>query len=120
MELTPNLHAFIWTNPSANNCNTYLIRSPEKAILIDPGHAAYFDHVRQGLDRLGMTMADIDLVICTHAHPDQWDNMDMWRNDSEIKIVAQREFVDRIRYTDRLAGFFVSWRQDLGNHRKKR
>ena len=24
MELTPNLHAFLWTSPSANNCNTYL------------------------------------------------------------------------------------------------
>jgi len=70
MELTPNLHAFLWTSPSANNCNTYLIRSPEKHILIDPGHVAYFDHVRGGLDRLGLALDDIDLVVCTHAHPD--------------------------------------------------
>ena len=40
MELTPTLHAFLWTSPTANNCNTYLIRSPEKTILMDPGHAA--------------------------------------------------------------------------------
>lgn len=70
MELTPNLHAFLWTSSHANNCNSYLIRSPEKHILIDPGHAAYFDHVRQGLRQLGLTTADIDLVVCTHAHPD--------------------------------------------------
>ena len=54
MELTPNLHAFLWTSTRANNCNTYLIRSPQKTILIDPGHAAYFDHVRQGLVGLGV------------------------------------------------------------------
>lgn len=70
MELSPNLHAFLWTSTRANNCNTYLIRSPQKNILIDPGHAAYFDHVRNGLDQIGLSPADIDLVICTHAHPD--------------------------------------------------
>jgi len=48
MELKPNLHAFLWTSPGVNNCNSYLIRSPEKNILIDPGHAPYFDHVEGG------------------------------------------------------------------------
>ncbi len=70
MELTPNLHAFLWTSPGANNCNTYLIRSTAKNILVDPGHAPYFDHVRQGLRALGLAIDDIDLVIGTHAHPD--------------------------------------------------
>lgn len=70
MKLTPNLHAFLWTSLTTNNCNTYLIRSPEKNILIDPGHAAYFDHVRHSLSRLGLSTEDIDLLICTHAHPD--------------------------------------------------
>jgi len=70
MELTPNLHAFLWTSPRANNCNTYLLRSSQKAVLIDPGHAAFFDHVRRGLEGLNLSTADIDLVICTHAHPD--------------------------------------------------
>jgi len=70
MELTANLHAFLWTSPSVNNCNTYLLRSPEKNILIDPGHAAYFDHVELGLRSLKLDVEDIDLVVCTHAHPD--------------------------------------------------
>ena len=70
MELTPNLHAFLWTSLSVNNCNTYLIHTTEKNILIDPGHAAYFDHVRSGLDKLGTSIENIDLIICTHAHPD--------------------------------------------------
>lgn len=70
MELTPDLHAFLWTSRQSNNCNTYLLRSDSRHILIDPGHAALFDHVRQGLDALGISVADIDLVVCTHAHPD--------------------------------------------------
>jgi len=70
MELIPGLHAFLWTSTRVNNCNTYLIRSPEKNILIDPGHVSCFDHVRRGLSRLGLAVEDISLVIGTHAHPD--------------------------------------------------
>ncbi len=70
MELTPNLHAFLWTSSGANNCNTYLIRSAGKIILVDPGHAPFFDHVHEGLRSLGLAIEDIDLVIGTHVHPD--------------------------------------------------
>ncbi|MEQ8214121.1 MAG: MBL fold metallo-hydrolase, partial [Smithellaceae bacterium] len=65
MNLTPNLHAFLWNSPNINNCNTYLITTPEKNILIDPGLAPYFDHVARGLEHLKMSIKDIDLVICT-------------------------------------------------------
>jgi len=39
-------------------------------ILIDPGHVSLFPHVESGLREAGLNIADIDLVICTHAHPD--------------------------------------------------
>ncbi len=80
MELTPNLHAFLWTSPNANNCNTYLLRSKEKTILIDPGHVAYFDHVRQGLEPLGLSLDQVDLVVCTHAHPDHMEAVQLFRD----------------------------------------
>ncbi|OPL15483.1 MAG: Zn-dependent hydrolase [delta proteobacterium MLS_D] len=70
MEIAPNLHAFPWTSSTVNNCNTYLIRSAERTILIDPGHVSCFQHVVDGLDRIGLGPGDIDLVIGTHAHPD--------------------------------------------------
>ena len=69
MQICDHLHGFFWNSPQANNCNTYLIDADAR-VLIDPGHAAYFDHVRRGLDSLGVEMDTIDLVICTHAHPD--------------------------------------------------
>lgn len=69
MQITDHIHAFLWNSPRANNCNTYLIDAGVR-VLVDPGHAAFFDHVRQGLARLGLSPQDVDLVIGTHAHPD--------------------------------------------------
>jgi glyoxylase-like metal-dependent hydrolase (beta-lactamase superfamily II) len=69
MEICDSLHGFIWRSMSANNCNTYFINSG-KRVLIDPGHARYFDHVEQELYALGVSVDDIDVVLCTHAHPD--------------------------------------------------
>jgi len=73
MQLTSNLYAFLWTSPGANNCNTYLIKTAQKRILIDPGHTAHFDHVHQYLRELNLSLDSIDLVICTHAHPDHME-----------------------------------------------
>lgn len=63
------LIAFIWQDYQENNCNTYLIDADLK-ILIDPGHRHLFDHVRRGLDALGIPLTGIDVVAVTHAHPD--------------------------------------------------
>jgi hydroxyacylglutathione hydrolase len=92
MELTPNLHAFLWTSSAANNCNTYLVRSTEKSILIDPGHAAYFDHVRDGLGRLGLSRRDIDLVVCTHAHPDHIEAVRLFQDAPTLFAVHETEW----------------------------
>ena len=84
MELAENLHGFFWTSPHANNCNTYLIDGPTR-VLIDPGHAAHFAHVRRGLDDLGLSLADIGLVLCTHAHPDHVEAVTRFRShDTQI------------------------------------
>lgn len=69
MEICKNLYGFMWRSMNANNCNTYFI-DDDKRVLIDPGHARYFDHVEGELNALGMGLNDIDLVLCTHAHPD--------------------------------------------------
>ncbi len=92
MELSPILHAFLWSSPSTNNCNTYLIRSTGKDILIDPGHAAYFDHVRQGLGRLGLTPEAIDLIICTHAHPDHIEAVRLFKDTPALFALHSDEW----------------------------
>jgi len=69
MHITNDLHAFIWRNPAANNCNTYVIDGSKKTV-IDPGHLNYFAHVDEGLADLDLSLDKIDLVIVTHGHPD--------------------------------------------------
>jgi hydroxyacylglutathione hydrolase len=91
VELTPNLHAFLWTSTRTNNCNTYLIRS-EKNILIDPGHLAYFEHVRDGLHQLGLSTGAIDLVVCTHAHPDHIEAVQQFDRSPALFALHAREW----------------------------
>lgn len=74
MKITDQLHAFTWKSTAANNCNTYLINGPER-ILIDPGHLVHFNHVEKGLEEIGISLDEIELVICTHAHPDHFEGV---------------------------------------------
>ena len=79
MKVFNNLHAFIWQSMTTNNCNAYLIDGPAR-VLIDPGHSRLFDHVAQGLDQLGLAITDIDLIICTHAHPDHIEAVQLFKD----------------------------------------
>lgn len=79
MQIENDLHGFFWFNPTANNANTYFINGSSR-ILIDPGHDHLFGHVQAELEKLGVTPAEIDVVIITHGHPDH--------------IEAVRRFVD--------------------------
>ncbi len=72
MKIFDGMHAFLWTNPQANNCNTFFIDG-EKKILVDPGHHQLFGHIHDGLSRLSLGPQDIDLVIITHGHPDHME-----------------------------------------------
>ena len=69
MKVFDGLHAFIWQDHSANNCNTYLIDA-DKKILIDPGHLHLFSPIERELKKLKITPDQIDVVIATHGHPD--------------------------------------------------
>lgn len=93
MKILDNLHAFIWRNPQANDCNTYLIKG-SKTILIDPGHLHLFDHVRVGLMDLNLTPEQIDLVIITHGHPDHLEAAVLFKKPTLITMsLAEYEFV---------------------------
>jgi glyoxylase-like metal-dependent hydrolase (beta-lactamase superfamily II) len=72
MKIFDGLYSFLWLDPNANNCNTFLI-DQGKRILIDPGHFQLFGHVQDGLSRLSLFLEDIDLVIITHGHPDHME-----------------------------------------------
>jgi glyoxylase-like metal-dependent hydrolase (beta-lactamase superfamily II) len=91
MQITPRLHAFLWDSMTANNCNTYFIDGPTR-ILIDPGHTAHFDHVLHGLDQLGVDLADIGLIICTHAHPDHIEAVQLFKDLQALTAIHVQDW----------------------------
>ena len=78
MHLFNNLHAFIWDSMTVNNCNSYLIDGPTR-VLVDPGHLNLFAHVEKGLGNLNIQLDHVGLVICTHAHPDHIEAVQLFK-----------------------------------------
>jgi glyoxylase-like metal-dependent hydrolase (beta-lactamase superfamily II) len=69
-----------------------LIKTDQKNILIDPGHAAYFDPVQEGLDNLNLSMNNIDLIICTHAHPDHIEAVQLFADAPTLFAIHSHEW----------------------------
>lgn len=91
MKIINNVHAFLWQSTTANNCNSYLIDGPTR-ILIDPGHSSHFDHVHKKLMDLGLTLDDIELIICTHAHPDHLEAAELFRGKPALVTLHKKDW----------------------------
>ena len=91
MHITNNIHAFIWQSMNANNCNSYLIDGPTR-VLIDPGHRAMFDHVEHGLKELGIGVNDIDVILCTHGHPDHLEGVQLFKGKKTLFAMHETEW----------------------------
>jgi hydroxyacylglutathione hydrolase len=83
MQLTEHLYAYPWQG-TANNCNSYLLKG-KQTVLFDPGHIynelneSCLEILTRALAADGFEMADIDLVLCTHGHPDHVESAGMIR-----------------------------------------
>jgi len=97
IKIIDDLYAFIWTNPTTNNCNAFLING-EKKILVDPGHYHLFGHVRDHLEKLSLTPDDIDVVVITHCHPDHMEGVRLFSGTSALIALSQTE-MEYIRTT---------------------
>ena len=91
MQICDNLHAFMWRSAGSNNCNTYFIDGPSR-ILIDPGHQHLVDHVEKHLGELNLGLGDMDLVVCTHAHPDHMEAVPSLRGPATRVALHQDEW----------------------------
>ncbi len=78
MKVYNQTYAFIWDSMHVNNCNTYLINGPSP-ILIDPGHMACFENVTRQLKKRHLKIQDIQWVLCTHAHPDHLESVQLFK-----------------------------------------
>lgn len=92
IQVAERVYAFLWDSFTENNCNTYFIDGTVRVIL-DPGHLRLFGHVRSGLKRLGYEIGDIGLVICTHAHPDHIEAVQLFKKAASLFAIHQQEWL---------------------------
>ncbi len=70
MKINEKLYAYPWRNYQANNCNSYVIRTPEATCLVDPGHEAFLPQLFRSMEEDGIRPDQVGSVILTHGHPD--------------------------------------------------
>ncbi len=99
MRITDQIFAYPWQG-RGNNCNSYIIKG-KKTILIDPGHI-YTETRESGLEMLarqaavdGFKLDQIDLILCTHGHPDHIEGAGILREQSGALMAMhqQDEFI---------------------------
>ncbi len=90
MQLTKQLYGYPFQG-RANNCNSYLLKGSQ-TILFDPGHI-YNDFRESCLEMLvrqlasdGIELTDIDLILCTHGHPDHVESVGIVREKSGARF----------------------------------
>lgn len=87
MKLSEKLYHYPWQG-RANNCNSYLLKG-KQTVLFDPGHI-YNDFNESCLEMLnsqlasdGFSFSDIDIILCTHGHPDHVEAVSLLRKQGK-------------------------------------
>jgi len=86
-----NSHEIYWLGIPENTAfrsNTYLIKSGDEAIIVDPGHRAYFDRVFERVSKIIDPSRISGLILC-HQDPDVAASMLDWLNvRPDLKIIS--------------------------------
>ncbi len=95
MQLTGQLYYYPWQG-RANNCNSYLLKGAQ-TILFDPGHIynelneSCLEMLTRGMAADGIDINDVDLVLCTHGHPDHVEAAGTIRGQSGARFHIHRD-----------------------------
>lgn len=90
MKIFDDLYVYPWLSYEANNCNTIFIDG-QAPTLIDPGHAHLFNHVLEGMAKDGKDINRVQMVLCTHSHPDHIEAIERFDNDV-LKTIGKEEY----------------------------
>ncbi len=95
MRLNDRFYAYFWQG-YGNNCNSYIYRG-KKMVLIDPGHIMNesgercFETLTRSLAADGIKMEELEVILCTHGHPDHVEAAGLIREKSGARIGIHRE-----------------------------
>ena len=90
MQLTEKLYWYPWQG-MANNCNTCLFKG-EQTILFDPGHIRNefnencLEMIARQMAADGFDFTSVDLILCTHGHPDHVESVGLIREKSGARF----------------------------------
>jgi glyoxylase-like metal-dependent hydrolase (beta-lactamase superfamily II) len=82
-------------------CNSYLIKTKDGNVMIDPGGASAPASWLQKLNKQNPVKA----ILLTHGHEDHRTGITVWKGGRDIPVIAQRNYADVVRYQDRIARF---------------
>ncbi|HOJ84814.1 MAG: MBL fold metallo-hydrolase [Dethiobacteria bacterium] len=95
MRLSDRFYAYFWQG-YGNNCNSYIYRG-EKTVLIDPGHILNetrercFDILTGSISGDGIKLEEIEIILCTHGHPDHVEAAGLIREHSGARLAIHLE-----------------------------
>lgn len=95
MQITPHLYWYPWQG-YGNNCNTVILAG-EKTVLFDPGHVRNeyrencLEQLESKMSQDGFSLEKVDLIICTHTHPDHFESAVFIRQHSGAKLAVHRD-----------------------------
>lgn len=89
MRLKEDLYAYLWQDSYENNCNTYVV-GKEVTVLIDPGHTRHLGQVLRQMEKDGLSSEAIDFILLTHSHPDHFEGLEAFL-DQSVKIAMNQE-----------------------------
>ena len=95
MKLTEKIFWYPWQG-HGNNCNSYIIKS-EKTILIDPGHIRNefredcLGSLTKKIEADGISLEDVDMVLCTHGHPDHYESASTIKEKSNARVAIHKD-----------------------------
>lgn len=108
MQLIEKIFYYPWQG-RGNNCNSYLYAG-EKVVLIDPGHirnesgANCLNMLAKAMSLDGFSMEDIDLILCTHGHPDHCEAVTVIKRHKQTYLAMHK---DEEPHMEMLARFFL-------------